>query len=87
MGEHEVLIVRAPPFVEDFFVQLTREEDEFNWLSYKCKGCAWVWPYTTMAQGHPALFMRLAEHLVDEHRLVPVTFSNTSAASKTTRRS
>jgi hypothetical protein len=78
--------MQRPPFVEDMFVQLTREEDEFNWLSYKCKLCAWVWPYTTAAAGHPALFMRLAEHLVDEHRLLPLTFSNKNARSRVTGR-
>jgi hypothetical protein len=66
------------------YVDLSREEDEFCWLSYQCKLCHWTWPYTTMAAGHPALFMRLAEHLVDEHRLLPLTFSNTSARSRVT---
>jgi hypothetical protein len=69
--------MQRPPFVEDMFVQLTREEDEFNWLSYKCKLCEWTWPYTTLAAGHARLYLRLAEHLVDEHRLLPLTFKPT----------
>jgi hypothetical protein len=78
--------MKTPQFVEDMFIQLTREEDEFHWLSYKCKLCAWVWPYTTAARGHPSLYMRLAEHLMDQHSLLPLTFSNTTARPKVTGR-
>lgn len=61
--------MKQPEYVRNFFEWHSSEEDGFSWFRYECRSCAFEWDFRDEAKSHPALYVRLAKHMLEDHVL------------------
>jgi len=59
--------LRTPLYVEQHFVK--RVVDDNRWARFCCKHCDWEHEYVREVASSIAIYLRLAQHLLDEHKV------------------